>query len=540
LGTWIVCLSLVAVADPAGVFYFSKGVELMRTILLTLLVATLAQAQPWQPVVIWDRSGLGEHSHFGTGVDPLGDQNEDGFDDWAVLSAGRADPGQENESRFDLFHGGNAPDTIPYMTFKGRLSPRRDFLEARVIGDVNGDGYKDWWTWNLVPGDTVVEVEVFFGGPDADTVADGYYHFPATSWDWMHPVGDINGDGSDDFYLYLHSAGHDETYFFLGGSPLDTIPDLVIYSTPHGPTSSLPRAFGDINGDGYGDFLTSNNESPPTAYLFLGGTTPDTVADAVWPGFYIRTSSLECDLNGDHRADLVTSWGTTLNVHLGRIPLNTTPDYVLRFLGCDNGAQWMESAGDFNDDGYEDMTAIDPACNLGFGGLKLYLGHPWLNPDPVLSIDGGELPLDLIGICHVAAIGDVNGDGIQDLAIGATNEMTYHEGQRGRVVILSGDTTLRVGVDRFRTDMPQDLTVSVYPNPFNGRTTVRFSLAAAGDVDVRVFDVMGREAMRVLHDRLSAGEQTVAMNASGLASGVYLLVLRANGESLSQKLLLIR
>jgi len=79
-----------------------------------------------------------------------------------------------------------------------------------------------------------------------------------------------------------------------------------------------------------------------------------------------------------------------------------------------------------------------------------------------------------------------------------------------------------------------------YPNPFNGRTTVRFSLAAAGDVDVRVFDVTGREAMRVLHDRLSAGEQTVEMNASGLASGVYLLVLRANGESLSQKLLLIR
>jgi hypothetical protein len=79
-----------------------------------------------------------------------------------------------------------------------------------------------------------------------------------------------------------------------------------------------------------------------------------------------------------------------------------------------------------------------------------------------------------------------------------------------------------------------------YPNPFNSRTTIRFSLAAAGEVEARVFDVTGREAMRVLHGRLNAGEQTVELNASGLASGVYLLVLRAGAERFSQKLLLIR
>ena len=79
-----------------------------------------------------------------------------------------------------------------------------------------------------------------------------------------------------------------------------------------------------------------------------------------------------------------------------------------------------------------------------------------------------------------------------------------------------------------------------YPNPFNGRTTVRFALAAAADVDLRVFDVTGREAMRVLRGRWNAGEQTVNVNAGGLASGVYVLVLRAGEKTLSQKLLLIR
>jgi hypothetical protein len=79
-----------------------------------------------------------------------------------------------------------------------------------------------------------------------------------------------------------------------------------------------------------------------------------------------------------------------------------------------------------------------------------------------------------------------------------------------------------------------------YPNPFNGRTVVRFALAAAEEVNLTVYDVTGREAMRVFHGRLNAGEQTVNVDAAALASGVYALVMRAGGETFSQKLLLIR
>lgn len=47
----------------------------------------------------------------------MGDQNDDDYDDWAVSAVGEYGELPENEARFMLFHGGNPPETEPYMTF---------------------------------------------------------------------------------------------------------------------------------------------------------------------------------------------------------------------------------------------------------------------------------------------------------------------------------------------------------------------------------------------------------------------------------------
>jgi hypothetical protein len=80
----------------------------------------------------------------------------------------------------------------------------------------------------------------------------------------------------------------------------------------------------------------------------------------------------------------------------------------------------------------------------------------------------------------------------------------------------------------------------LYPNPFNGVTRARFALATDSETDLRIVDLLGRETMRVFHGRLNAGEHHLNVNASGLASGVYLFVLRAGTETFTQKMLLIR
>ena len=78
------------------------------------------------------------------------------------------------------------------------------------------------------------------------------------------------------------------------------------------------------------------------------------------------------------------------------------------------------------------------------------------------------------------------------------------------------------------------------PNPFNPSTTIRFTLGSAGHVDLRAYDAAGREVAVIASGRMDAGAHEIAWNASGLASGVYFYLLRAEGRMVSRKAVLLR
>ncbi len=78
------------------------------------------------------------------------------------------------------------------------------------------------------------------------------------------------------------------------------------------------------------------------------------------------------------------------------------------------------------------------------------------------------------------------------------------------------------------------------PNPFNPATTIRFTLGRAGHVDLRAYDVAGREVAILAGGTMEAGIHEIAWNASGLSSGVYFYVLRAEGRMVSRKAVLLR
>ena len=79
-----------------------------------------------------------------------------------------------------------------------------------------------------------------------------------------------------------------------------------------------------------------------------------------------------------------------------------------------------------------------------------------------------------------------------------------------------------------------------YPNPFNPGTTIRYDLKTAGQVSIRVYDITGKEVMTLLNGKRSAGSYTVNFNASGLASGVYILRMTTPGFVQIRKMMLIK
>jgi hypothetical protein len=79
-----------------------------------------------------------------------------------------------------------------------------------------------------------------------------------------------------------------------------------------------------------------------------------------------------------------------------------------------------------------------------------------------------------------------------------------------------------------------------YPNPFNPSTTIGYSVPAASKVNLKVYDMLGREVAVLVNETMPAGGYEVKFNASGLSSGVYFYKLRAGNFTITKKLNLIK
>ena len=79
------------------------------------------------------------------------------------------------------------------------------------------------------------------------------------------------------------------------------------------------------------------------------------------------------------------------------------------------------------------------------------------------------------------------------------------------------------------------------PNPFNPRTELRFELTHAAGCEIALFDLRGRSLRRIELGTKRAGQHTMTLDASGLASGTYLVQLVVDGRPVShRKISLIR
>jgi len=82
--------------------------------------------------------------------------------------------------------------------------------------------------------------------------------------------------------------------------------------------------------------------------------------------------------------------------------------------------------------------------------------------------------------------------------------------------------------------------VGNYPNPFNPTTTVSFLLNRAGNAKLAVFDITGRTVATLADRDFTAGQHNLVWDATGLASGMYLVRLEAAGQFDTHKITLLK
>jgi hypothetical protein len=90
----------------------------------------------------------------------------------------------------------------------------------------------------------------------------------------------------------------------------------------------------------------------------------------------------------------------------------------------------------------------------------------------------------------------------------------------------------------FNNTYPKFKLSQNYPNPFNPSTIIQYNLQESGHVELKIFDLAGKEIETLVNGFQTAGKHQITWQPKGLSSGVYISRLQAGGSSQTKKLIL--
>jgi uncharacterized delta-60 repeat protein len=154
---------------------------------------------------------------------------------------------------------------------------------------------------------------------------------------------------------------------------------------------------------------------------------------------------------------------------------------------------------------------------------------------------------------------DSQGDTLWTRTYGGNNEDVAYSGQQttdGSYILAGYTESFGAGNLDFylvktgpESQDSEPMTVSIperyilypnFPNPFNANTEIVYELPKVGRVSLSVFNLLGEEVVSLVDGVQAAGRHTVAFDGSGLASGVYLYRLQAEGFVQAKKMVLMK
>jgi len=99
--------------------------------------------------------------------------------------------------------------------------------------------------------------------------------------------------------------------------------------------------------------------------------------------------------------------------------------------------------------------------------------------------------------------------------------------------------SILLGIGEKQEKVLDETSLTIYPNPFNSETTIKYVLNTGGRAQITLFDILGKEIRPILNEDRTPGEYEFHFIGNGLASGVYLLKLRINDQNKTVKLLVL-
>ena len=415
----------------------------------------------------WNGAGPAGACNFGGTLARVGDLNGDGFDD-IVVGDDCAGPGAaDNTGRVDVWYGIANPVQLSANSDWNAIGSNTssNFGSAIAGGHLTNDDFAD-----LVigaSGDDAVAVYVGASAGLAQTAAGTITastlgtRFGAA----VGAAGDVNGDGLEDILVGSPhfdgpgiggNSGRVELLLATGAAIPLSAPQHVGYGLTSGDQlGTTVVGIGDIDGDGDTDLAAGapfsefgGNVSAGRVHVWLvtGGmvatSTPIYLEGEVSFTSWGDALAAVGDVNGDGFADLGVggSGNERYGVYFGGPTGIQDPPGFDVFGPANTAAGELAGGGDVNGDGLGDLLVGAPFANANdSGSVTLYYGARGGPSASFSDSDSGDGVGDQLGI-DVAGVGDVNGDGYDDVLVGA-HQYDNGESDEGAAFLYLGTAT---------------------------------------------------------------------------------------------------
>lgn len=428
----------------------------------------------------------------------------------------------DNDGDLDLFVLNFQGEDFLYLN---NGSPAYDFTKIDTASFLSGTGFSIVGGWADYNNDLKPDLFVGNGGAENDFIFtnSGNLSFTKTtltdgratlgvSW------GDYDNDGDLDLYTSCFLGQNNQLYNNSGAPDYQMVRvDTGIISTDGG--NSVGSGWGDVDNDGDLDLFIANDNNENN-FLYINNGAPNYNFTKITSGPAVNDggNSFGCvlgDYDNDGDLDIFVANRLNQNNFLYSNDGNSNKWITIKCKGTASG-----------------MSAIGTKVRLKavINGVSV-----WQTREvPAQTGYNSQNLLLHFGLGDASLIDSIKVEW-------TSGTVTHFTGEAlNRNITISEDGSV-ISISSNSSILPEEFSLyQNFPNPFNPETKIKFDLKKNGYVNLKIFDISGKEIRKIIDGEMQAGSYVYNFNASNLPTGVYFYNIHTNGYSETRKMMVVK